>query len=114
MRAKPGATRLGGKIPINTSGGLESRGHPIGTSGLGQINELVTQLRHEAGSRQVENCRLAIAENGGGNLAFEKPPWDCISWRGFRAKLGSGQAHPGCHKDFSNSGSANANVPLWR
>ncbi len=70
--AESGATRLGGKIPINTSGGLESRGHPIGASGLGQINELVTQLRHEAGARQVENCRLAMAENGGGNLAFEE------------------------------------------
>ena len=70
--AESGATRLGGKIPINTSGGLESRGHPIGASGLGQINELVTQLRHEAGQRQVENCRFALAENGGGNLGFEE------------------------------------------
>jgi acetyl-CoA acetyltransferase len=70
--AESGATRLGGKIPINTSGGPESRGHPIGASGLGQINELVTQLRHEAGERQVENCRFALAENGGGNLGFEE------------------------------------------
>jgi acetyl-CoA acetyltransferase len=70
--AESGATRLGGKIPINTSGGLESRGHPIGASGLGQINELVAQLRHEAGQRQVENCRFALAENGGGNLGFEE------------------------------------------
>lgn len=70
--AESGATTLGGKIPINTSGGLESRGHPIGASGLGQIHELVTQLRHEAGPRQVENCRLALAENGGGNLAYEE------------------------------------------
>jgi acetyl-CoA acyltransferase len=70
--AESGATRLGGKIPINTSGGLESRGHPIGASGLGQINELVVQLRHEAGQRQVENCRFALAENGGGNLGFEE------------------------------------------
>ena len=70
--AESGATRLGGKMPINTSGGLESRGHPIGASGLGQINELVSQLRHEAGSRQVEGCRLALAENGGGNLGFEE------------------------------------------
>jgi acetyl-CoA acyltransferase len=70
--AESGATRLGGKIPINTSGGLESRGHPIGASGLGQINELVSQLRHEAGARQVEGCRLALAENGGGNLGFEE------------------------------------------
>ncbi len=70
--AESGATQLGGKIPINVSGGLESRGHPIGASGLGQIHELVTQLRHEAGPRQVENCRLALAENGGGNLAYEE------------------------------------------
>lgn len=70
--AESGATTLGGKLPINTSGGLESRGHPIGASGLGQIHELVTQLRHEAGPRQVENCRLALAENGGGNLAYEE------------------------------------------
>lgn len=70
--AESGATRLGGKMPVNTSGGLISRGHPIGASGIGQINELVTQLRHEAGDRQVINCRLAIAENGGGNLGFEE------------------------------------------
>jgi len=70
--AESGATKLGGKMPINPSGGLESRGHPIGASGLGQIHELVTQLRHEAGPRQVENCRLALAENGGGNLAYEE------------------------------------------
>ncbi len=70
--AESGATKLGGKIPINTSGGLESRGHPIGASGLGQIFELVTQLRHEAGPRQVEGCRIAMGENGGGNIAFEE------------------------------------------
>lgn len=70
--AESGATKLGGKIPINVSGGLESRGHPVGASGLGQIFELVTQLRHEAGPRQVEGCRLALAENGGGNLGFEE------------------------------------------
>jgi acetyl-CoA acyltransferase len=70
--AESGATALGGKIPINVSGGLESRGHPIGASGLGQIHELVTQLRHEAGPRQVNGCRLALAENGGGNLSFEE------------------------------------------
>ncbi len=70
--AESGATRLGGKLPVNTSGGLESRGHPVGASGLGQVFELVTQLRHEAGKRQVEGCRLALAENGGGNLGFEE------------------------------------------
>jgi acetyl-CoA acetyltransferase len=70
--AESGATKLGGKIPMNTSGGLESRGHPVGASGLGMIHELVTQLRHEAGPRQVQGCRLALGENGGGNIAFEE------------------------------------------
>ncbi|MGC8491683.1 MAG: thiolase family protein [Syntrophobacteraceae bacterium] len=70
--AESGATTLGGKMPVNTSGGLESRGHPIGASGLGMIHELVTQLRHEAGPRQVEGARLALGENGGGNIAFEE------------------------------------------
>lgn len=70
--AESGTTTLGGYLPINTSGGLESRGHPIGASGLGQIHELITQLRGEAGPRQVEDCRLALAENGGGNLAYEE------------------------------------------
>lgn len=69
--AESGATRLDGSLPINTSGGLESKGHPIGASGLGQIYELVTQLRLEAGQRQVKGCRLALAENGGGNIGFE-------------------------------------------
>jgi acetyl-CoA acyltransferase len=64
--AESGATRLGGKLPVNTSGGLECRGHPIGASGIAQLVELVTQLRGEAGKRQVEGARIAMAENGGG------------------------------------------------
>jgi acetyl-CoA acyltransferase len=70
--AESGATKLGGKQPLNTSGGLESRGHPIGATGLAQIFELVTQLRGEAGKRQVEGARLALAENGGGNIGYEE------------------------------------------
>ncbi len=70
--AERGDTRLGGRIPINPSGGLESKGHPIGATGLGQIFELVTQLRQEAGARQVEKARFAIAENGGGFHGFEE------------------------------------------
>ena len=66
--AESGATALDGKIPINTSGGLISRGHPIGASGLAQIYELVVQLRGEAGKRQIENHRIAMAENGGGTV----------------------------------------------
>ena len=64
--AESGATALGGSIPVNPSGGLISRGHPIGASGLAQIHELVAQLRGEAGRRQVKKARLALAENGGG------------------------------------------------
>ncbi|KQU47265.1 thiolase [Rhodococcus sp. Leaf278] len=64
--AERGDTTLGGRIPVNTSGGLESKGHPIGASGLGQIFELTEQLRGESGSRQVDRARIALAENGGG------------------------------------------------
>lgn len=70
--AESGATRLGGKQPVNTSGGLECRGHPIGASGLAQIYELGLQLRGEAGERQVENARIGLAENGGGNIGVEE------------------------------------------
>jgi len=66
--AESGATALDGKVPVNPSGGLISRGHPIGASGLAQIYELVTQLRGEAGERQVKTPRIAMAENGGGTL----------------------------------------------
>ena len=70
--AEKGETSLTGRIPINPSGGLESRGHPIGASGLAQIHELVTQLRGRAGKRQVQKARLALAENGGGALGAEE------------------------------------------
>ncbi|HQG31282.1 MAG TPA: thiolase family protein [Deltaproteobacteria bacterium] len=70
--AESGATTLGGRIPVNTSGGLECRGHPIGASGLAQIVEVVTQLRGEAGKRQVEGARIGLTENGGGNLGVEE------------------------------------------
>jgi acetyl-CoA acetyltransferase len=66
--AERGETGLGGKIPINTSGGLISRGHPIGASGLAMIYELVSQLRGEADKRQVEGGRIAMSENGGGTI----------------------------------------------
>ena len=64
--AAEGHTRLGGRIPVNTSGGLLSKGHPIGATGAIQLHELVMQLRGEAGARQVEGARVAAAENGGG------------------------------------------------
>jgi acetyl-CoA acetyltransferase len=67
-----GETSIGGRIPVNPSGGLESKGHPVGATGLGQIHELVTQLRGEAGARQVQNAKLALAENGGGLCGIEE------------------------------------------
>jgi acetyl-CoA acetyltransferase len=70
--AESGATKLGGAKPINTSGGLECKGHPIGASGLSQIHEIVTQLRGEAGKRQVEGAKLGLTENGGGNIGVEE------------------------------------------
>jgi acetyl-CoA acetyltransferase len=70
--AECGEFTIGGRVPINPSGGLESKGHPIGATGLGQIHELVTQLRGEAGRRQVEGARIAIQENGGGLYGIEE------------------------------------------
>jgi acetyl-CoA acetyltransferase len=67
-----GETTIGGRIPVNPSGGLESKGHPIGATGLGQVHELVTQLRGEAGQRQVDGAHIAIAENGGGIHGIEE------------------------------------------
>lgn len=70
--AERGDFSLGGRIPINVSGGLESKGHPIGATGIGQLFELVTQLRGEAGDRQVPGARHAIQENGGGMIGVEE------------------------------------------
>lgn len=67
-----GETTIGGRIPVNPSGGLESKGHPLGATGLAQIYELVGQLRGESGRRQVENAQIALAENGGGLYGIEE------------------------------------------
>lgn len=67
-----GETSIGGRIPVNPSGGLECKGHPIGATGLGQVYELVSQLRGECGSRQVEGAKVAISENGGGLIGVEE------------------------------------------
>ncbi len=63
-----GDTNLDGPLPVNTSGGLLSKGHPIGATGIAQICESTWQLRGEAGLRQVEGARVALAQNGGGWL----------------------------------------------
>ena len=70
--ALSGQSAVGGRRPINPSGGLECRGHPIAASGLAQIHELVLQLRGEADGRQAAGARIALAENGGGNLGYEE------------------------------------------
>lgn len=70
--AERGETALGGRIPVNPSGGLESKGHPLAATGLAQIYELATQLRGDAGARQVPEARFAIAENGGGFYGVEE------------------------------------------
>jgi acetyl-CoA acetyltransferase len=67
-----GHTKLGGLIPVNPSGGLVSKGHPVGATGIMQLHELCTQLRGEAGARQVEQARFAAAENGGGFYQCEE------------------------------------------
>ncbi len=68
-----GATTLGGSgVTVNPSGGLVARGHPLGATGIAQVVELTTQLRHEAGPRQVGGARLAVAANTGGMIGTER------------------------------------------
>lgn len=69
--AECGETTIGGRIPVNPSGGLESKGHPIGATGLGQIFEIVSQLRGECGPRQIDHPSFGIQENGGGLIGTE-------------------------------------------
>jgi acetyl-CoA acetyltransferase len=68
---KQGVTALGGRCPVNPSGGLLSRGHPVGATGIAQVFEIVTQLRHEAGKRQVEGARVGLAHCMGGDKAAD-------------------------------------------
>jgi acetyl-CoA acetyltransferase len=66
-----GHTMLGGRIPVNVSGGLLSRGHPLGATGIAQIAEIVIQLRHEASSRQVKDAKVGLAHCMGGDKAAD-------------------------------------------
>lgn len=70
--AEEGATKLGGRIPVNVSGGLESKGHPIGATGVAQIGEIIWQLRGEAGPRQVKGACVGLTHNGGGMVGNEE------------------------------------------
>ncbi len=66
-----GATEITGRIPVNTSGGLLAKGHPVGATGVAQICEIFWQLRGEAGKRQVNNPKIGLTENGGGLVRNE-------------------------------------------
>jgi acetyl-CoA C-acetyltransferase len=66
---RAGETALGGRIPVNTSGGLKSKGHPVGATGVAQVIEIVEQLRGEAGERQVKDAAVGLAQNMGGSGA---------------------------------------------
>ena len=66
-----GATRLGGRVPVNTSGGLLRKGHPVGATGIAQIVELTEQLQGRSGERQVEGAKIGLAQNGGGNIGVD-------------------------------------------
>jgi acetyl-CoA acetyltransferase len=66
-----GATRLGGRVPVNTSGGLLRKGHPVGATGCAQIVELTEQLQGRSGQRQVEGARIGLAHNGGGAIGLD-------------------------------------------
>lgn len=61
-----GETKIGGKIPINPSGGLKAKGHPVGATGVAQVHEIVLQLRGDAGARQVQNAKTGFTCNFGG------------------------------------------------
>ena len=67
-----GATALGGARPVNTSGGLVSKGHPLGATGLAMVHEVTLQLRGEAGARQVPGASVGVAENAGGLITFDE------------------------------------------
>lgn len=66
-----GVTSLGGRLPVNTSGGLLRKGHPVGATGIAQVVELTEQLQGRGGDRQVEGARLGLAHNGGGNIGTD-------------------------------------------
>lgn len=68
-RIKAGDFDLGGRLPVNLSGGLKACGHPVGATGVKQLVEIVTQLRGEAEKRQVKNCRIGLTHNVGGSGA---------------------------------------------
>ena len=69
-------------MPVNLSGGLVSKGHPVGATGLSMIHELALQLRGEAGQRQTDKATVAMAENGGGVIGFDEAACSVILLEG--------------------------------
>jgi acetyl-CoA C-acetyltransferase len=67
--ARSGFTALGGRVPVNTSGGLKSKGHPVGATGIAQAIEICEQLRGDAGERQVRDAKIGLCQNMGGSGA---------------------------------------------
>jgi acetyl-CoA acetyltransferase len=90
--AQRGETTIGGRLPVNPSGGLQSKGHPLGATGLGQVFELTEQLRGTAGSRQVPGARVALAENGGGFHRGEEAVTSVVILGGTPRRTASNQA----------------------
>jgi len=76
-------TALGGKLPVNTSGGLKSKGHPVGATGVAQVIEIARQLRGEAGPRQVKGARVGLTQNMGGTGAAPSSTFSRPSRLGF-------------------------------
>ena len=68
---RDGHTRLGGRVPVNTSGGLLRKGHPVGATGLAQVFEITRQLQGRAGERQVNGAKVGLTHNGGGSIRGE-------------------------------------------
>lgn len=67
-----GATQITGRIPVNPSGGMDAKGHPIGATGIGQLTEIIWQMRGQAGARQIEpRPKVGLTQNGGGMIAGE-------------------------------------------
>ena len=67
--AREGQTALGGRIPVNTSGGLKAKGHPVGATGIAQAIEVFEQLRGDCGKRQVDGAKVGLIQNMGGSGA---------------------------------------------
>jgi hypothetical protein len=88
-----GVTEIGGRLPVNTSGGLLAKGHPVGATGVAQIYEIFLQLRGEAGDRQVAGARVGMTENGGMVRAAPRLPSTSSPYR-HRPNIPAGRAVP--------------------